>query len=86
VCLVDKKDAPGSDCGTTLSGFLGYELSINWTGPAHGEKFCPLDVVDLPPHQVDHRKVDLLYLTAMPFLHRILATYQRISARKYLSQ
>jgi len=47
-----------------LFGFLRCELSINWTGSARGEKFFPLDVVDLPPHQVDHRKVDLLYLTA----------------------
>ena len=41
-------------------------------GPAHGEECFSLDAVNLPPHQVDHRGADLLYLTAAPFLYRVL--------------
>jgi len=33
-CVPLTKNAPGSACGTTFFGFLRYELSVNWTGPA----------------------------------------------------
>ena len=47
-------------------------LDIVAAGPTHGEEGPALDVVDLPPHQVDHRGADALHSAAMPVLNREL--------------
>ena len=45
-------------------------LNVVAAGPAHGEEGPALDVVNLPPHQVDHRGADALHSAAMPVLNR----------------
>lgn len=40
-------------------------------GSAHGEEAISLQLVYLPPHQMQHMRTDAVYFTALPFLCRI---------------
>ena len=47
-------------------------LHIVGGGPTHGEEGAPLNVIELPPHQVQDVGPDALNLSTMPVLHRKL--------------
>ena len=48
-------------------------LDVMAPGTAHGEEGIPLQVKDLPAHQVDHMRPDSLNLSAVPFLCRVFS-------------
>ena len=50
-------------------------LDVVAAGPAHGEEALALDVVDLTPHQVDHRGADTLHPATVPVLNRELGQH-----------
>ena len=51
--------------------FQDTSVNVVAAGPAHGKEGLTLDLIDLAPHQVNHRGVDTLNLAAVPLLHGI---------------
>ena len=52
-------------------GIQNTILDVMAPGSAHGEEGVPLQIKDLPTHQVDHMGPDALDFPAVPFLYRI---------------
>ena len=72
--VVDPESGAHSAKGPVLFfviGCFGVQntvLDIMASGTAHGEEGIPLQIKDLPAHQMDHMRTDSLDLSAVPFL------------------
>ena len=72
--MVDPESGAHSAKGPVLFfeiGCFGVQdtvLDIMASGTAHGEEGIPLQIKDLPAHQMDHMRTDSLDLSAVPFL------------------
>ena len=72
--MVDPESGAHSAKGPVLFfeiGCFGVQdtvLDIMASGTAHGEEGIPLQIKDLPAHQMDHMRTDSLDLCAVPFL------------------